>query len=109
MQPVQQVQPKEERQVSRHSLFVSVLFPTCVHSLLEGLGFTCYVLILVPMFCPFHDMVCAQGLAWLEKYACMREAVHILQSINSTAVVEEPCTSLDGLTFDSLCLCLCCT
>jgi hypothetical protein len=38
MQPVQRVQPQKERQVSRHSLFVSVLFPTCVHQLLECIG-----------------------------------------------------------------------
>ena len=46
--------------MSRHSLLASLLFSTCVHSLLECLGFTWYVLIVVPMLCPFHDMVCAR-------------------------------------------------
>ena len=58
MQQLQQARAQEERQVSRHSLLASLLFPTYVHSLLECLGFTWYVLIVVPMFCPFHNMVC---------------------------------------------------
>jgi hypothetical protein len=35
----------------------------------------------------------------MEKYACMMKAEHILLSVSikSTAVVEEPCTSLDEL------------
>ena len=60
MQPARRVQPQEQRQVSRHSLFVSVLLPTCVNSLLECLGFTWYVLIVVPMLCPFRNMLCAR-------------------------------------------------
>jgi hypothetical protein len=34
--------------VSNHSFFVFLLFPTCVHYLLERLGFTWYCLIVVP-------------------------------------------------------------
>jgi hypothetical protein len=60
MQPVLRVQFQEERQVRRHSLFVAMFFPTCVHHLLECLGFTWYVLIAVPMLCPFHHMVCSR-------------------------------------------------
>jgi hypothetical protein len=48
MQQVQQAQAQEERQVSRHSLFVFMLFSTCVHHLLECLGFTWCLLMVVP-------------------------------------------------------------
>ena len=46
--------------MSSHSLLASLLFPTCVHSLLECLGFAWCILIVVPMLCPFHNMVCAR-------------------------------------------------
>ena len=45
MQQMQQALAQEERQVSRHSLLASLLFPTCVLCLLECLGFNWYVLI----------------------------------------------------------------
>ena len=46
--------------MSRHSLLASLLFSTRVHLLLKCLGFTWNVLIVVPMLCPFHNMVCAR-------------------------------------------------
>ncbi len=46
--------------MSNHSFFVFLLFPTCVHYLLERLGFTWYRLIVVPTLpipqpCLFKD------------------------------------------------------
>lgn len=62
MQQVPWVRAQEERQVSRHSLLASLLFPTSVHSLLECLHFNWYILIVVSMLCPFHNMECARTL-----------------------------------------------
>jgi hypothetical protein len=50
MQQVQEALAQEERQVSRHSLLAPLLlFSTCVHHLLELLGFTWYLLIVLPV------------------------------------------------------------
>ena len=57
MQPARRVQPQEERQVSRHSLLASLLFSTCVHRLLECLGFAWCILIAIPIF---RNMVSAR-------------------------------------------------
>ena len=47
--------------------------------------------------------MCPQKYARMtERYAHMMKTVHSLLSIRSTAVVEEPCSSLDELTFGCL-------
>ena len=83
MQQVQEALAQEERQVSRHSLLAPLLlFSTCVHHLLECLGFTWYLLVVVPMLpIPQHGVfkdlpsfvaTCTpQGLA--VKVTCMQD------------------------------------
>ncbi len=56
-QQQQRVWSQEERQVSQHSLFVFLLSSTCVHHLLESLGFIWYLFVVVPMLAiPQHGV-----------------------------------------------------
>jgi hypothetical protein len=57
MQQLQLALHQQERQVSSDALFMCVLFPTCVHHQLECLGFTWYLLMVVPRLHPFHNML----------------------------------------------------
>jgi hypothetical protein len=81
MQQVQEALAQEERQVSRHSLLAPLLlFSTCVHHLLELLGFTWYLLIVLPVLpIPQHGVFkelpslspCAHPKAWWSRsHAC---------------------------------------
>jgi hypothetical protein len=101
MQQLQQTWPQEELQVSRHSLFMFLLFSTCVHHFLECLGFTWYLLVVVHMlpipqhgvfkdFPSFVTIYTPQGLVvkvtclhhgWIVKLAMCRPRA-ILASLN---------------------------
>ena len=69
MQQVQEALAQEECQVSRHSLLAPLLlFSTCVHHLLELLGFTWYLLIVLPVL-PIPQHGVCKDLLDLSPYA----------------------------------------